>query len=80
MYFAWQRGYGSLTVGERLRAAAIDYVLRQKEHHQPGRALPLKARLVATDRPIERAIYRLYGLTEEEIAVVEGKAWQGTAS
>jgi putative transposase len=34
LYFAWQRGYGSLTVGERQRAAAIDYVLRQKEHHQ----------------------------------------------
>jgi putative transposase len=34
LYFAWQRGYGSLTVGEKQRAAAIDYVLRQKEHHQ----------------------------------------------
>ena len=34
LYFAWQRGYGSLTVGERQRAAAIDYVLRQKVHHQ----------------------------------------------
>jgi len=34
LYFAWQRGYGSLTIGERQRAAAIDYVLRQKEHHQ----------------------------------------------
>ncbi len=33
-HFAWQRGYGSLTVGERQRAAAIDYVQRQKEHHQ----------------------------------------------
>ncbi len=32
--FAWQRGYGSLTIGERQRAAAIEYVLRQKEHHR----------------------------------------------
>ena len=34
LHFAWQRGYGSLTVGERQRAVAMDYVLRQKEHHQ----------------------------------------------
>ena len=34
LYFAWQRGYGSLTVGERQRAGAVDYVLRQKERHQ----------------------------------------------
>ncbi len=34
LYFAWQRGYGSLTIGERQRVAAIEYVQRQKEHHQ----------------------------------------------
>jgi REP element-mobilizing transposase RayT len=32
--FAWQRGYGVLTVGERKLEKAIDYVERQKEHHQ----------------------------------------------
>lgn len=32
--FAWQRGYGVLTVGERQLDKAIDYVERQKEHHQ----------------------------------------------
>ena len=35
--------------------------------------LPLKARLAATDRLIDQVVYRLYGLTEEEIAVVEGR-------
>jgi hypothetical protein len=35
--------------------------------------LPLKARLAATDRLIDLVVYRLYGLTEEEIAVVEGR-------
>ena len=30
--------------------------------------LPLKARLTATDRLIDQVVYRLYGLTEEEIA------------
>jgi hypothetical protein len=34
--------------------------------------LPLKARLAATDRLIDRVVYRLYGLTEEEVARVEG--------
>jgi hypothetical protein len=33
----------------------------------------LVARLAATDRLIDRIVYRLYGLSEEEIAVVEGR-------
>lgn len=32
--FAWQRGYGVLTVGERHLDIAIAYVEKQKEHHQ----------------------------------------------
>ena len=35
---------------------------------------PLLARIGATDRLIDHIVYRLYGLTEEEIAVVEGRA------
>ena len=31
--FAWQRGYGSLSVGEKQRAIAIAYVENQKKHH-----------------------------------------------
>lgn len=38
-----------------------------------GRLLPLKTRLARTDRLIDRVVYRLYGLTEEEIAIVEGR-------
>jgi type I restriction-modification system DNA methylase subunit len=34
---------------------------------------PHKERIVATDRLIDLIVYRLYGLTEEEIAVVEGE-------
>ena len=33
---------------------------------------PLKAKIAATDRLIDLIVYRLYGLTEEEIAIVEG--------
>jgi putative transposase len=31
--FAWQRGYGALSVGERQRAIAEAYVRNQKQHH-----------------------------------------------
>ena len=36
--------------------------------------LPLKARLAATDRLIDQVVYQLYALTEEEIAIVEGRS------
>jgi hypothetical protein len=35
---------------------------------------PLLADIAATDRLIDRVVYQLYGLTEEEIAIVEGRA------
>ena len=31
--FEWQRGYGVLTMGEKQRSIAEDYVLKQKAHH-----------------------------------------------
>ena len=37
------------------------------------RVLPTKERLSKTDTLIDAVVYRLYGLTEEEIRVVEGK-------
>jgi hypothetical protein len=36
--------------------------------------LPIKERLAMTDQLIDQIVYRLYGLTEEEIAIVEGRA------
>ena len=35
---------------------------------------PLLTRIAATDTLIDRIVYALYGLTDEEIAVVEGRA------
>lgn len=32
--FAWQRGYGLLTLGERQRPSAEAYVTAQKQHHR----------------------------------------------
>lgn len=37
-HFAWQRGYGVLTLGEKQRPVAEAYVQRQKEHHHEGTA------------------------------------------
>ena len=39
-----------------------------------AKLLPIKQRLAATDRLIDQIVYLLYGLTDEEIAVVEGKS------
>ncbi len=36
--------------------------------------LPIKHKLADTDRLIDQIVYALYGLTEEEIAMVEGKS------
>jgi putative transposase len=32
--FAWQRGYGVLSLGSRQLADAVEYVRRQKDHHR----------------------------------------------
>ncbi|MFA7231519.1 MAG: hypothetical protein WC071_09645 [Victivallaceae bacterium] len=37
------------------------------------RALELKAQIETTDRTIDRMVYELYGLTEDEIKIVEGE-------
>ena len=34
---------------------------------------PIKRQIVATDKKIDELVYQLYGLTEEEIKIVEGK-------
>ena len=38
--FAWQRGYGALTLGERQRPQAEEYVMKQKTHHAERTAIP----------------------------------------
>ena len=37
-----------------------------------GELAAIRTRIEHTDRLIDQVVYRLYGLTEEEIAVVEG--------
>jgi hypothetical protein len=38
-----------------------------------SKLLPLKDKLRKTDWLINRIVYRLYGLTDEEIEIIEGK-------
>jgi len=45
----------------------------QKYEESLQKVLPLKERLARTNALIDAVVYRLYGLTEEEIGVVEGR-------
>jgi len=38
-----------------------------------GKLLPLREKIRQTDELIDATVYKLYGLTEEEIGIVEGK-------
>jgi len=44
-----------------------DYFLQESK-----KALELKAKIETTDKEIDQMVYALYGLTEEEIKIVEG--------
>jgi len=52
-----------LELNKQLRKAHFD---SEKE--------PIERQIAATDKKIDDIVYELYGLTEEEIKIVEGKA------
>jgi hypothetical protein len=54
-------------------AGLVDRIKKMYEESLQ-RVLPMKERLRKTDVLIDQVVYRLYGLTEEEIKIVEGKA------
>ncbi|MEA3310025.1 MAG: hypothetical protein U9Q70_11030, partial [Chloroflexota bacterium] len=58
-----------LLAGKRAVTAAVQRVYTV---HAPAYTA-LVARIAATDRLIDEVVYRLYGLTAEDIAVVEGE-------
>jgi hypothetical protein len=45
--------------------------MRQEYEKSLSVLLPIKKKLAATDWLIDQLVYRLYGLTEEEIRIVE---------
>ena len=59
------RGFIPLTLSEQ--AEWMQYFNEQK-----NKAQELKSEIEKTDKEIDRMVYELYGLTEEEIAIVEG--------
>ena len=66
-----QKNKGRL--GVSLSDAGLVERVRKEYEGSLERVLPLKERLAKTDALIDQVVYRLYGLTEEEIGVVEGK-------
>jgi hypothetical protein len=61
-------------LGVSLSDAGLVDRIRKMYEESLQRVLPIKEQLVKTDRLIDAVVYRLYGLTEEEIRVVEGRA------
>lgn len=58
-HFAWQRGYGSLTIGERQKEMAIAYVNLQKDHHRHGTTVAWLERCQEEeDNEVEAAVMR----------------------
>jgi hypothetical protein len=60
-------------LGVRLGESGLSEQIEARYQAALARALPLKAALARTDALIDRIVYKLYGLSEEEIGVVEGK-------
>src|SRR5438105_7427190 len=60
-------------LGVSLSDAGLVDRVRKEYEGSLERVLPLKDRLAKTDALIDQVVYRLYGLTEEEIGVVEGR-------
>jgi hypothetical protein len=47
-------------------------VLKAEFEGSMSKLLPLRDRIRKTDELIDQVVYRLYGLTEEEIGIVKG--------
>lgn len=57
-------------VGVAERMLELHKQLGAKTDHE---TTMIQRQIDATDRQIDRLVYELYGLTEEEVAIVEGK-------
>ena len=62
---------------KELKKQKVELTLSQKaewEHYfdqEKNKALQIQSQITATDKEIDKMVYALYGLTEEEIAIVE---------
>lgn len=75
--FAWGRGYGVLTVGERHLDVAIGYVEKQKEHHRAQTINGwLESLNEADDGPTKDGLDRTDNILREDEAIYEvGAEW-----
>jgi len=55
----------------------LDMHKRLAKAKAPDDKTKLQRQIDATDQEIDHLVYDLYGLTEEEIAIVEGKSERG---
>lgn len=60
-------------IGSGLSDPAFVERLRSEYDASLAKLLPIKERLAKTDWLIDQVVYRLYGLTEDEIKIVEGR-------
>ena len=51
---------------------AVEEEIEREFRQSTSKLAPLKEKIAATDRLIDFIVYRLYGLTDEEVATVEG--------
>lgn len=74
----YQLSYGEFV--KELQKKKVKLTLAQEAEWEPyflaevAKAQELKRTIDVTDREIDRMVYELYGLTEEEIAIVEGRS------
>ncbi len=75
----WDEFYGRLFQNRRRFGVVLADVRGEIEaEYEKSLAVlqPIKQQLAATDNLIDKIVYRLYGLTEEEIAIIEGPAFE----
>jgi len=59
-------------ISANLKSRDLYETIKQEYKKSLSRLLPLKEKLRKTDHLIDQIVYKLYGLTEEEIKIVEG--------
>ena len=60
-------------IGRSLSGGTFGARLQREYENSLEKLLPIKERLAKTDWLIDQIVYRLYGLTEEEVKIVERK-------
>jgi adenine-specific DNA-methyltransferase len=51
----------------------LEFNKKKATQKNPNNFQQIEIHLTATDRQIDRLVYELYGLTEEEVGMVEGR-------